>query len=91
MAERWLDCGIFDVPPEGYRAGDKITRRVLCDLGTWHTVVASVGYGRDWAAYVGNGDDSPGHVAKQGDKVVAEVAAELFPGLALGSGRFYRS
>ena len=52
-------------------------------------VVATAGYGNDWAAYIGPSNWTDERVAAQGDKLSPEQAAPLFSVLHR-SGRHYR-
>lgn len=52
-------------------------------------VVAVVGHGNDWAAYIGPSDWTDTRVADSGDKLLASQANPLFYVLA-ASGRTYR-
>ncbi len=45
-------------------------------------VVAKVGWGNDWAAYLGPSDWSDEKVADEGDKILEKAARILFPSFA---------
>jgi hypothetical protein len=51
--------------------------------------VATVGWGNDWAAYVGFASATNDDVARNGDKISLMLACEIFPEL-IESGRYYR-
>ena len=45
-------------------------------------IVASVGYGGDWAAYLGESDWDDEQVLNEGDKINRKAAEALFPTIA---------
>lgn len=45
-------------------------------------IVASVGYGEQWAAYVGESDWTDERVLSDGDKIRQKAAEALFPTIA---------
>lgn len=85
---RLLVAGV--VPEDGYKPGDMVVaHRTLCEFGCPHLVVASIGYGPDWSAYVGHENDDPERVRRWGDKIPREAAERVFPQIQ-ATGRFYR-
>ena len=66
-----------ELAKKGYHPGDKINR---VDLFT--RVVASIGYGHDWAAYTGSYEWDWDKVARNGDKISEEDANRIFPEIA---------
>jgi len=53
-------------------------------------VVAVIGWGHDWAAYMGPNDWDDERIAQWGDKIGSGEAKTLFPELAQ-SGLYYRA
>ncbi len=52
-------------------------------------IVAVVGYGNDWAAYIGPSEWTDQRVSEEGDKISEDAAKNLFPAMAQAFG--YRS